>query len=72
MCIWQSKNAVYGSMFYEWKKSLNVQEMHKTLHILGSLIVFPVVSTRYFNKELIWNVKSTDSFLSYLKEMNSQ
>ena len=43
MCIWQSKNAVYGSMFYEWKKSLNVQEMHKTLHILGSLIVFPVV-----------------------------
>ena len=37
------KKYVYGSMFYEWKKSLNIQEVHKILHILGYLILFLIV-----------------------------
>jgi hypothetical protein len=34
-CIWQLKNAVYGSMFFECKKAENIQGMNKNLHIFG-------------------------------------
>ncbi|MBT2721454.1 DUF4393 domain-containing protein [Bacillus sp. ISL-46] len=35
-CIWQLKNAINGSIFYECKKSQNTQVVYKKLHILGS------------------------------------
>ncbi|MGF6947695.1 hypothetical protein QF028_000188 [Neobacillus sp. B4I6] len=43
ICIRQLKNAINGSIFFVCKKSQNTQEMHKNLHILGSLILFLIV-----------------------------
>jgi hypothetical protein len=42
-CIRHLKNTVYGRIFYEWKKSQNIQEVHNNLHISGSLILFLIV-----------------------------
>lgn len=33
MCIWQSKNVVYGSMFFVWIIRLYIQVMYKILYI---------------------------------------
>jgi ribosomal protein S6 len=41
-CIWQLRNAVYGSMFFECKKAENIQEMNKNLHIFGLFITWDI------------------------------
>jgi hypothetical protein len=41
-CIWQLKNAGYGSMFFECKKAENMQEMNKNLHVFGLLIILDI------------------------------
>jgi hypothetical protein len=38
MCIWQLKNAVYGSMFFECEKPEDMQGMNKSLHIFRFLV----------------------------------
>jgi hypothetical protein len=45
-CIWQSKNAVYGSMFFEYKKAKNMHKANENCIFSGLLILFDIEEKR--------------------------